>query len=104
MDNSKVQNPKTEVPETIELNDCDYLNEVLSCEKNMSVNLSIALNEASNRDLFNEIYTIFEDVKIAQRDLYNMAFKKGWYSLEKAEIQKINSKEQELTQKLNQLN
>jgi spore coat protein CotF len=101
--NNKIQNTKTEVPNTTELNDCDYLNELLACEKNMGVNLTIALNEASNRDLFNEIYTIFEDIKMAQRDLYNMAFKKGWYSLEKAEEQKISEKEQELTQKLNQL-
>lgn len=103
MDNNKVQNPKTEIPETVELNDCDYLNEILACEKNMSINLAIALNEASNRDFFNEIYTIFEDVKMAQRDLYNMAFKKGWYSLEKADNQKVTTKEQEFTQKLNQL-
>ncbi len=103
MNNNKVQNPQTEVPNTVELNDCDYLNEMLACEKNMSVNLTIALNEASNKELFNEIYTIYEDVKTSQRDLYNMAFKNGWYTLEKAEQQKITEKEQELTQKLNQL-
>lgn len=103
MDSEKCQNPKTEVPSTKELNDCDYLNEILSCEKNMSVNLTYALNEASNQDLFKEIYTMFEDVKMAQREAYNMAFKNGWYSLEKAQPQKISKKVTELSSKMTQL-
>lgn len=103
MNQNKIQNPKTEVPNTTSLNDCDYLNEVLACEKNMSVNLAIALNEASNKQLFDEIYTIYLDIKTAQRDLYNMAFKKGWYSLEKAEETKISEKLNEFNQKINQL-
>ncbi len=103
MDSEKCQNPKTEVPDTKELNDCDYLHEILSCEKNMSVNLTYALNEASNQELFKEIYTIFEDVKMAQREAYNMAFKNGWYSLEKEKEEKIIEKASELTNKMSQL-
>lgn len=101
--NEKCQNPKTEVPDTKELNDCDYLNEILTCEKNMSVNLTYALNEASNSKLFEEIFTIFKDVKTAQRDAYNMTFKNGWYSLEKEIPLKINEKVNELSNKLSQL-
>ena len=101
--NNKIQNPKTEVPESLALNDCDYLNAVLECCKNMSVNITIALNEASNKMLFDQIFEIYKDVKLAQRDLYNMAFQKGWYSLEKAENTKIDEKLNELNQKLNQL-
>lgn len=101
--NNKVENPKTEVPETTQLNDCDYLNEVLACEKNMSVNMTIALNEASNDTLYNEIYPIFKEIKDCQRDIFNLAFKKGWYSLEKAEALKVSNKIGELNQKINQL-
>lgn len=103
MNNNKIQNQKTELPETTALNDSDYLNQVLECTKNMSVNLAIALNEASNQKLYDEFYQIFNDLKKAQRDLYNMAFKNGWYSLEKAEAIKIDEKVNELNQKLNQL-
>lgn len=103
MNNNKVQNPKTELSETTALNDCDYLNQVLECTKNMSVNLAIALNEASNEKLYNEFFGIYNDLKTAQRDLYNMAFKNGWYSLEKAENTKINEKLTEFKQKMNQL-
>lgn len=101
--NNKVENPKTEVPNTPEMNDRDYINQVLEIEKNMSVNLAIALNEASNKKLYNDLFTMFKDVKDAQRDLYNLMFKKGWYSLEKAEQQKINEKLTEMNGKLNEL-
>lgn len=101
--NQKIENPKVEVPETIEMNDRDYINDILETEKNMSDNLSIALNEASNNTLYEEIFSIFTETKNSQRELYNMMFKKGWYSLEKAEENKINQKCNELSQKLTQL-
>ena len=101
--NNKIQNPKTEVPETTALNDCDYLNEVLACEKNMSVNMTIALNEASNDTLYNELFPIFKEIKECHRELFNLAFKKGWYSLEKAETLKVSQKISELNQKISQL-
>lgn len=101
--NQKIENPKVEVPETIEMNDRDYINDILETEKNMSDNLSIALNEASNNTLYEEIFSIFTETKNSQRELYNMMFKKGWYSLEKSEENKITQKCNELSQKLNQL-
>lgn len=101
--NQKIENPKVEVPETIEMNDRDYINDILETEKNMSDNLSIALNEASNNTLYEEIFSIFTETKNCQRELYNMMFKKGWYSLEKSEENKITQKCNELSQKLNQL-
>lgn len=101
--NQKIENPKVEVPETIEMNDRDYINDILETEKNMSDNLNIALNEASNNTLYEEIFTIFTETKNCQRELYNMMFKKGWYSLEKAEENKVTQKCNELSQKLNQL-
>ena len=36
------------------MNDCDYLNDVLECEKNLSNNLAIAMNEASHDALYQE--------------------------------------------------
>ena len=69
----------------------------------MSVNMTIALNEASNDTLYNELYPIFKEIKETQRELFNLAFKKGWYTLEKAEALKVSTKIGELNQKLNQL-
>lgn len=69
----------------------------------MSVDLSIALNEASNKKIYNDFFTIFKDVKEAQRDLYNLMFKKGWYSLEKAETEKVNEKLTEINKKMSEI-
>lgn len=101
--NNKIENPKVEVPATQQMNDRDYINQVLEIEKNMSVNLAIALNEASNEKLYDKLFKIFNEVKTAQRNLYNMMFKKGWYCLEKAEANKINEKYTEMNTKLQEL-
>lgn len=103
MNNNKVQNQKTEVPQTIEMNDENYLNNMLETEKNMSVNMTIALNEASNETLYNELYEMFLQIKNAQRDLYELAFRKGWYSVEKAEQTKISEEYNSLSQSLSEL-
>ena len=48
--NNKIQNPKIELDSSIEMNDENYLNDILETEKNMSVNYTYALNEASNEE------------------------------------------------------
>ena len=53
--NNKVNNPEVAVSKTIELNERDYLQTILDTEKNMSNNLSIAINEASNDVLFDKL-------------------------------------------------
>ena len=88
--NNKIQNPKIELDSSIEMNDENYLNDILETEKNMSVNFTYALNEASNETLFNEIYEMFKQIKEAQRNLFELSFRKGFYTLEKAETNKIN--------------
>lgn len=103
MNSNKVSNPKVEVPNTSAMNDRDYMNAILEYEKNMANNLSIALSEASNEYLFNEIMPMFNSVKKAGRDLYYMMFAKGWYSLEQAEEQKIKQKQNELQNKMSEL-
>ncbi len=104
MNNQKISNPKTEVPETKNMNERDYLNDLLETEKNMSVNLTIALNEASNEALYNKIKDIYESVKQSQRDLFELMFRNGWYCLEKAEEQKITQSINKLEQSMQELN
>ena len=99
----KVQNPKTEVPSNTDMNDRDYLNVALECEKNMSNNYSTALNEMSNETLFENIKEDFLKIKQNARDLYELMFSKGWYTLEKAEQNKIDEKVNELNSKIQEL-
>lgn len=104
MNNNKVQNPKTEVPATKEMNDSDMLNDLLETEKNMTNNYSIALNEASNEWLYDELIKLFKDTQDLQREMFELSFKKGWYVLEHAEEQKVTQEINKLTTKANELN
>lgn len=104
MKDNKVANIKTEVPTGVEMNDKDYLSSILELEKNMSNNYSIALNEASNDYLYEDYFEFFEDTKDAARDLYDLMFKNGWYTLEKAQETKIQEKVSCFETELNDLN
>ena len=101
--NNKIQNPKIELDSSIKMNDENYLNDILETEKNMSVNFTYALNEASNETLFNEIYEMFKQIKEAQRNLFELSFRKGFYTLEKAETNKINEEYNTLLNKFNEI-
>lgn len=101
---AKVENPKIEVTKGIEINDKDMLNSLLEIEKNMSVNLTIAMNEASNETLYERLFDSFETIKDLQRDLYEIAFRYGWYSLEEAENNKVFEEYNKLNQEFEDLN
>lgn len=53
---AKVQNQKSQVVSSKEMNEMDYLNDVLQCEKNISNNYSIAIDEMSNKVLFKKSF------------------------------------------------
>jgi len=101
--NNMVSNPETKVPKNTEMNDSDYLNDILATEKSLSNNYVIVMNEASNNDLFEQIGNICMETKTSARDLFNLQFQKGWYRLEQANANKINTISQEYNQKLNEL-
>ncbi|UOQ46014.1 spore coat protein [Halobacillus salinarum] len=86
---SKIQNPETTVPKTPQMNERDFLNDQLTTEKYMTASYNIALNEASNQELYQDLATIFKETQDCQRNLYNLMFKNGWYSLEQAEQMKV---------------
>ncbi len=98
-----VSNPETQVPKTPAMNDADYLNDFLMTEKAIDNNYAIAMNEASNNKLYEQIGTLCRDTKNLTRELFNLQFKKGWYRLEQAEQQKIDQVFQEYQKKTNEL-
>lgn len=99
----KITNPETEVPSGKEMNDKDYLNAVLTIEKNITNNISIALNEASNEELYKEFFAFFKETQDLQRELFELAFKNGWYTLEEADKSKIKEKHTEINNQLSEL-
>ncbi len=100
---TKITKEKTEIPTTSDMNDKDYLNCTLTIQKNMSTNLNMALNEASNEHLYKKIKEIYETIRDSQRELYELAFSKGWYELETAEEKKINETHKKLKEEISQL-
>jgi len=103
MNNEKITNEEVTIEKNKDMNDRDFLNDLLQTEKNMSVNMTIALNEASNEKLYDELFTIFKDIKQSSRALYECMFKNGWYQIEKACDDKINQTKDELKQKYDEL-
>ncbi|MFA5603380.1 MAG: spore coat protein [Bacilli bacterium] len=103
MNNNMVENPKKEVPANINMNDRDYLTDIVNTEKQISNNLSTALSEASNEQLYNQLLPMFTDTKEAGRESFDLLFKNGWYPLETAEQQKIQQKLTDLQTKFNEL-
>ena len=103
MNNNKISNPKTETSKGIELNDKDHITCLLSTLKEMTKNYATAMTEASNESLYKSYESIFNKLSNLQRETYELMFEKGWYSLEKAENQKINQKYQMLSQEYQDL-
>ena len=90
-----IENTKTKVPSGSDMNDKDYLSDLLETEKNLVNNYSYALNEASNETYYDSILPIFLEISSIQRELFETMFKNGWYNVEKAENKKISSKHKE---------
>lgn len=101
--NNKISNPKTEVSNGTNLNDKDYLNSILSTLKDMEKNYTLVLTEVSNEYLFSKYENMFNEIKNFQREVYELSFKKGWYTLEKAEEVKITEKYNTLNEEFNNL-
>lgn len=104
MNNNQISNPKIEVPKGTNLNDKDYINSLLSCLKEMVKNYLVALTEVSNENLYNKYRNMFDEYSSIQRQVYELMFRKGWYSLETADTQKLDSKYQTLNQEFIDLN
>lgn len=90
----EVSNEKQVVKEDRNMNEENVLNEILGSEKNISNNYSISVNEMSNKYLYKKVLNMLNESKNMTRELYNLAFEKGWYSLkceDELEIEKVHS-------------
>ncbi|WP_428911109.1 spore coat protein [Niallia sp. Krafla_26] len=91
-----IANPKTQqLNKTPQMNDRDFLNDLLTTEKYMTDGYNTFLNEASHEALYQDLLQIFTESQNQQRHLYNLMFQKGWYKLEPEEDQKLQQKHQQ---------
>lgn len=102
--NNKITNPKTEVPTGLNLNDKDYMTNLLSGLKCLEKDMAIVLTEASNEKLFIEYKKMFDEICTYQRNVYELMFKFGWYALEQAGKTKIDAAIKTLDKELQDLN
>lgn len=81
----KIGNPQTPVPTTTNMNDRDFVTDLLSTEKYMTSGYNTALNEFSHESLYQDIQRIALETQKTQRHLYDVMFKYGRYSVEAAD-------------------
>ena len=82
------------------MNDKEYIMDILESEKNLSVNMTIALNEASCDKLYKSYLKMFENINKKVKEIFDLSYKLGFYKLEKEEGKKIKSTIKTLTQEL----
>ena len=83
------------------MNEEQILNDILSTLKAMSVNMTIALNEASCDDVYNLYYEQFKDINKYSKLVYDLMSKKGYYDLKSVEKNKIKTTLTKLKGELN---
>ncbi|WP_332695852.1 spore coat protein [Halalkalibacter lacteus] len=93
----KIQNPEMQIQKTPQMNDRDFINDILAMEKSMTNSYSVALNEMSHGQLYQDLSSVFNQTQDCQRELYNVMFQKGFYSLEAADGQKLDQTYQQFS-------
>ncbi|WZY00572.1 spore coat protein [Bacillus sp. FSL W7-1360] len=85
----KIQNPAIPIPDTSNMTDRDFITDMLTTEKYITVSYAIAEHEASHTSLYETIHQISNESNQMQRRLYECMFQKGLYPLEAADTSKI---------------
>ncbi|AEI39413.1 spore coat protein [Paenibacillus mucilaginosus] len=93
----EIANPQTgQLPKvkTPEMNDRDYINDLLSFEKYLSGGFNTGLQEMQNPKLHETVQGILSDIHNSQFQVFDTMFRKGWYKMkaaDAAEIEKIRT-------------
>jgi spore coat protein CotF len=93
-----IKNPQTEQLSQVkgpDMNDRDYTNDILATEKYLTDNFNVFSREASNQSLHEDIMTILNESHGSARGLFNLMFKKGWYSLTAASQEELQKTTQQ---------
>lgn len=84
--------------------DKDFVMDILEMEKNMAVNMTYALNEASCENLYKEFFKMFESISKTTKELFTYAFNENIYTLEEESKPKITKAISSLKGELNKEN
>ena len=100
---NKISNVKQEVKNSIDMNDKDYINKLLTCLKEMNKNYAVSLTEASNEVLYEKYKEMFLKYSLLQRKTFELMFRKGWYELEEVDSNKLTEKYNMLNKELDSI-
>jgi spore coat protein CotF len=98
--NNVIKNPKPANEPQVkgpQMNDRDYLNEILATEKYLTDSFNVAAREASNDDLYKDVMTVLTECHQAARDAFNLMFQYGWYKLEAEQQQQLTQSYQQFS-------
>lgn len=101
---SKIKNPKSNIVPQVkspEMNDRDFVNDILANEKYLTDGLNVFAREASHEELYNDIKTILVETHDCERDLFNVMFEEGFYSLTAANRKEVETAQQQFNNYLN---
>jgi spore coat protein CotF len=73
-----------------QMNDRDWINDIMSYEKYLTNGYNTGLNEAQNPQLHQTVQAILNDVHQSQVQLFDCMFQKGWYKMKAADQQEIS--------------
>ena len=82
------------------MNDKEYMMNTLDTLKSLSVNMTYAMNEASCEKLYKEYFNMFKEINKKTKEVFDLAYKLGYYTLEEEEEKKIKSALKTLSQEL----
>lgn len=78
-----------------EMHDRDYINDVLATEKYLTECVNTFIREASHISLYGDLNRILAETHQCSREIFNLMFKKGWYTLQGAEKNEIEQIQQQ---------
>ena len=82
------------------MTDKEYIMDTLDTLKSLSVNMIYAMNEASCDKLYKEYFNMFKEINKQTKEVLDLAYKLGYYTLEAEEEKKIKSSLKTLSQEL----
>ena len=82
------------------MTDKEYLMDTLDTLKCLSVNMTYAMNEASCDKIYKEYLSMFKTLNKETKEVFDLAYKLGYYTLESEEEKKIKSAIKTLSQEL----
>lgn len=95
---NKIKNPQSGHSQQVkgpQMNDRDMVNDTLAGLKYITDGLNVFSREASHQALHRDVANMLLETHAHTRDIFNLMFRKGWYTLEPEDAQKLQQTHQQ---------